>query len=195
MMLFPKVLLPLKGRLDARKGPGAVRAYVDKTARQLAARAAREELETEKALEKTRQDAARCLAERKRALEQLAVLPAPREPDSTEAIRANRRDKAERERLRAVLAACGDAIVRDSGVLNDAQARLSAQLAGLYAQTGERLALYVMGVRSGPDMKDFEYERPEDWAAPDICPEKHRTLDEEIRRVAEELLLEGKEAA
>lgn len=195
MMLPPKAFLPLKGKLDARKGPAAASAYVDKTRQRLAALIAQETMAAEKALQKTRQDASGRLAERNRTLERLAVLPSAREEDSAAAIRANRRDAEERGCLRAALADCEEAILAANETLINTQTLLSERIVHLQAMVQERISLYIMGVRSSRGLKAFTCPQPDEEAcALDACLAGHQTLDSEIRRVAEELMT-GKEAA
>ena len=50
----PKSVLPLKGRLDARKGLAAANTYVEKTRQRMAVLTAEEIMAVEKALQKTR---------------------------------------------------------------------------------------------------------------------------------------------
>lgn len=191
----PKALLPLKGRLDARKGPTAASAYVDKTRQRLAVLTTQETMAVEKALQKIRQDASRRLAERNRTLERLASLPSAREENSAAAIRANRRDAEERNCLRAALVSCEEAILADNETLINSQTLLSERIVHLQAVFQERISLYVMGVRSSREMKTFVCPMPEEGAdSLSACLAGHQELDDEVRRVAMELALR-KEAA
>ena len=181
--LWPtKALLPLKGKLDARKGPAVACAYVDKTRQRLAILTTQETMAVEKALQKIRQDASARLAERDRTLERLA------------AIRANRRDTEERDCLRAVLVSCEEAILAANETLTNTQALLGERLVHLEALIQERISLYVMGVHSSRELKAFVCPQPEALPALDACSAGHQTLDSELHRVAEELMLR-KEAA
>lgn len=188
----PKVLLPVKGRLDARKGPAAASAYVDKTRQRLAVLTAQETIATEKALQKTRQNVSGRLAERRRILERLAALPPLREENSAAAIRANRRDAEERDRLRTALDGCEEAILAANETLINTQALLEERLSRLRALTQERISLYVMGVRSSRELKSFPCPQAEE--TPDARFTGHQALDGEVRRVAEDLMMR-KEAA
>lgn len=190
----PKALLPLKGKLDARKGPAVACAYVDKTRQRLAILTTQETMAAEKALQKIRQDASARLAERNRTLERLAALTSVREEDSTAAIRANRRDTEERDCLRAMLVSCEEAILEANETLTNTQALLGERLVHLEALIQERISLYVMGVRSSRELKAFVCPQPEALPALDACSAGHQTLDSELHRVAEELMLR-KEAA
>lgn len=188
----PKALLPVKGRLDARKGPAAASAYVDKTRQRLVVLTAQETIAAEKALRKTRQDASGRLAERNRTLDRLAALPPVREENSAAAIRANRRDAEERDCLRTALASCEEAILAANETLINTQALLEERLIHLQALTQERISLYVMGVRSSQELKAFTCPQMEE--TPDACFAGHQALDGEVHRVAEELMMR-KEAA
>ena len=190
----PKALLPLKGRLDARKGPAAAGAYVDKTRQRLSVLAAQETMAVEKTLQKTRQDASKRLAERKRTLERLTALPPTREENNPAAIRANRLDTEERDYLRTALSSCESAILEANETLVNAKTLLETRLVRLRSMTQERISLYIMGVRSSKELKTFICPMPEeDIGTLDACLAGHQTLDDEVRRVAEELM--RKEAA
>lgn len=192
----PKSVLPLKGRLDARKGLAAANTYVEKTRQRMAVLTAQEIMAVEKALQKTRQDASSRLAERNRTLERLAALPPVREEDSAAAIRANRRDADERNCLRAALVSCEEALLADNETLINTQTLLSERIVHLQAMVQERISLYVMGIRSSRQMKTFVCPLPEEGEASSLsaCLAGHQALDDEVRRVAEELMLK-KEAA
>ena len=190
----PKAVLPLKGKLDSRKGPAAASAYVDKTRQRLAALIAQETMAAEKTLQKTRQDASGRLAERNRTLERLAAILPAREEDSAAAIRANRRDAEERDCLRTALVSCEEAILADNETLINSKTLLSERIAHLQAVVQERISLYVMGVRSGRHTKTFVSPLPEEEEDSPLSVCGHQTLDDEVRRVAEELMM-GKEAA
>lgn len=193
----PKAVLPLQGKLDSRKGPTAASAWVDKTRQRLAVLATQETMAAEKALQKTRQDASGRLAERNRILERLAAaLPPAREENSAAAIRANRRDAEERACLRVALASCEEAILEANETLINTQTLLSERIVHLQATVQERISLYIMGVRSSREMKTFVCPLPEEEEASPLraCLTGHQVLDDEIRRVAEELMMR-KEAA
>ncbi len=190
----PKALLSLKGKLDARKGPAAASAYVDKTRQRLAVLTAQETMAMERAMQKTRQDASARLAERNRTLERLAALPPVREEDSAAAIRANRRDAEERDCLCAALTICEEAILADNEMLVNSLALLGERIAYLQAAVQERISLYVMGVRSSRHMKTFVCPLPEEWDKGALGAYGHQTLDDEIRRVADELILRKESA-
>lgn len=191
----PTSLLFLKGKLDARKGPSAVSAYIDKIRQRLAALTAQEVMEVEKALQKTRQETSGRLVERNRILERLAALSSVQEEDCAAAIRANRRDAEERDCLWTALADCEEAILVANETLINTQALLGERLVRLQALTQERISLYIMGIRSSRGLKAFTCSLPENEThALDECLAGHQTLDSEVRRVAEELM-RRKEAA
>lgn len=191
----PKALLPLKGRLDARKGQGAAEAYVDRTYQRLAVLVVQETMTAEKMLNKTRQDVSGHLADRNRTLEQLADLPPVREEDSRAAIRANRRSRQKRDSLRTALARCETEIISANETLIHTQTLLGERIARLQSLIQERINLYVMGVCSSRDLKTFICPQPEeDTWDPVSFLAGHQALDSEVRRIAEELIMR-KEAA
>lgn len=177
---MPDCLLWVKGWLDAFHGERVVDANIDKYRSLLCAIEHEEVNGTEAELYNVRTNAANCIS----IINKDITVHISEEASDAE-VRANQRNRDEKNRAKNAILEANELIISES-------VRLQERIARTRDRATEKINAYVAGVRSNQRLKEYEIKKRESHSAIELYEEKHRFLNNAIMTLAYDIGKEGK---